>query len=225
MFQKDQIKHLCKVIRERAIDPLEINMRQEQLLETMRFWAQARVRANLPLNAALFTLALAQTEAMKMVSALEETAEKEPDVKMPDKFKLTSKWIVFSEALTTYLNRLKGTGSKIPLNYVIRDNEVPIPNAAYTTDNEALIQNAALNGMQYDRDNERVYGILKQLILEGPAWSFITPAIDRTANGRAAWLALRAHYEGESFTTKQKEEAYAALDAVHYKGERMTFTL
>ena len=35
------------------------------------------------------------TKAMKMVSALEETAEKEPDVKMPDKFKLTSKWIVF----------------------------------------------------------------------------------------------------------------------------------
>jgi hypothetical protein len=95
MFQKDQIKRLCKVIRERAVDPLEINMRQKQLLETMRFWAQARVRANLPLNAALFTLALAQTEAMKMVSALEETAEKEPDVKMPDKFKLTSKWIVF----------------------------------------------------------------------------------------------------------------------------------
>ncbi len=78
MFQKGQIKRLCKVIRERAVDPLEINMRQEQLLGTMRFWAQARARANLPLNAALFTLALAKAEAMKMVSALEETAEKEP---------------------------------------------------------------------------------------------------------------------------------------------------
>ncbi len=131
-------------------------MRQEQLLETMQFWTQARARANLPLNAALFTLAVAQSEATKMVNALEETAEKEPDVKMPDKFKLTSKWRIFGEAFNTYLNWLKGTSSKIPLNYVIWDNEVPNPNVIYAMENETLIQNAALNGVQYDRDNERV---------------------------------------------------------------------
>lgn len=54
--------------------------------------------------------------------------------------------------------------------------------------------------------------------------SFITPHIDHAANGRQAWLALRAHYEGESFLTKQKNKTYAALDAVHYKGGPTTFT-
>jgi hypothetical protein len=112
----------------------------------------------------------------------------------------------------------------IPLNYIIRDNEIPMIGAVYTTENDMLIHNAALHGPQFDKDNERVYGIIKQFILEGLVWSFITHDIDRAAHGRAAWLALTAHYEEESFLTKQKEEAYAAIDAVHYKGEKMTFT-
>jgi hypothetical protein len=224
MFQKEQIARMCKTIRERDVNPIEINMCQEQMLETMRYWVQHRVHANLPVIPNLFTLEVATQEAINMVVSLEETKEKEPDVKMPDKFTLTSKWITFSEAFSTYLNRLKGTTSKIPLNYVIRDNEIPNPNAVYMTISETLIQNAGLVGPQFDRDNERVYGILKQLILKGPAWSYISLDIDRSAHGRLAWMALRAHYEGESFMNKQKEEAYAALDAVHYKGERSTFT-
>jgi hypothetical protein len=35
---------------------------------------------------------------------------------------------------------------------------------------------------------------------------------------------LRAHYEGESFLNKQKEENYKLIENVHYKGERATFT-
>jgi hypothetical protein len=171
------------VIRERDANPIEITIRQEQMLETLRYWVQNRVRANLPVNPALFTAAVANAEAIQMVTILEESSEKEPEVKMPDKFKLTSKWIVFSEAFGTYLTRLKGTTSKIPLRYVIRDIEIPIHGAVCLTDDETLIQNAALVGPNFDKDNARVYGILKQLILEGPAWSFITPQIDQATHG------------------------------------------
>jgi hypothetical protein len=76
------------------------------------------------------------------------------------------------------LNHLKGV-SRIPLNYIIRDHEIPIQGAQYNTENELLIHNAALVGAQFDKDNERVYGIIKQLILEGPAWAFISQDIDR----------------------------------------------
>lgn len=60
------------------------------------------------------------------------------------------------------------------MNYIIRDNETPMIGAVYTTENDMLIHNAALHGPQFDKDNERVYGIIKQLILEVLAWSFIT---------------------------------------------------
>jgi hypothetical protein len=146
---------------------------------------------------------VAQEEMIKMVISIEKLTKKEPDVMLPDKFKITTKWIVFSEAILTYLGRLKGTASKIPLNYVLHDNEVPDPNAIYETEQEQFIQNAALHGAPYMRDNERVYSVIKQHIVEGPAWSSITPEIDRANDGRA-WLALHAHYEGASFTSKHK---------------------
>ncbi len=141
-----------------------------------------------------------------MVNVTEEViSERESDVKMPEKFKLTSKWIVFSETVDTYLNRLLGQGG-IPLNYVIRTIDIPVPGTQYETEQELAIATAPLVGDQFDLDNKRVYGIIKQLILKGPAWAYITSNIDRTKNGRAAWLALRAHYEGESFLNKQKED-------------------
>jgi hypothetical protein len=86
-----------------------------------------------------------------------------------------------------------------------------------------MVMRAPLTGIQYDRDNERVYLLIKQWILDGPAWSFITPELDRSKDGRAAWLALRARYEGEAYMNRQREEALATLDKIHYKGERATF--
>jgi hypothetical protein len=224
IYSKDQIKRVCTVIRERPVNPLHISIEQEQLLTAMRHWVKTRVRTNRPIDSNLFTREVAIAEAIKMVNIAEEIiSEKESDVKMPEKFKLTSKWIVFAEAIDTYLNRLKGQG-RIPLNYVIRTLALPEPGTIFATEQELMIATAPLLGDQYNLDNERVYGIVKQLILEGPAWAYITSDIDRAKNGRNAWLALRAHYEGESFLNKQKEEAYKAIDMVHYKGERATFT-
>ena len=224
IYSKDQIKRVCMVIRERTVNPLNITMEQEQLLTAMRHWVKTRARTNRDIDPALFTREVAVSEAIKMVNIAEQPeSEKESDVKMPDKFKLTSKWIVFSEAVDTYLNRLKGQG-RVPLNYVIRTVETPVVGTVYNTEQELIVATTPLVGDQYDLDNERVYGVIKQLVLEGPAWSYITADIDRAKDGRGAWLALRGHYEGESFLNKQKEDAYKALDVVHYKGERSTFT-
>jgi hypothetical protein len=224
IYSKDQIKRVCTVIREDTLNPVPISMEQEQLLTAMRNWVKTRVRTNRDINPALFTRDVAIAEAIKMVNIAEEVqSEKESDVKMPEKFKITSKWIIFSESVDTYLNRLRGQG-RIPLNYVIRSVETPIPGTQYETEQEMLIATAPLTGHQFDIDNERVYGVIKQLILDGPGWSYITNTIDRAKNGRQAWLALRAHYEGESFLNKQKEETYKVIEGIHYKGERTNFT-
>jgi len=82
---------------------------------------------------------------------------------------------------------------------------------------------APLVGDDFQRDNTRVYGIIKQLVLEGPGSSYILP-FDKTSNGRAAWLSLTAHFEGESYRNRNVEEAYATLESLHYEGERRGFT-
>jgi len=142
----------------------------------------------------LYTRDLAIAEAIKMVNMTEQPeSEKELDVKMPEKFKLTSKWIiVFAEAVDTYLNHLEGQGWVL-LNYIIRTLEIPIPSTTYTTKQELIILMAPLIGALYDLDNKCVYGIIKLLILEGPVWVYITTDVDRTKNCRASWLALHTN--------------------------------
>ena len=78
-------------------------------------------------------------------------------------------------------------------------------------------------GDAFQRDNARVYGIIKQLVIEGPGRSYILP-YDKANHGRQAWLALRAHYEGEGFRNRNVEEAYSTLEHIFYEGEKKGFT-
>jgi hypothetical protein len=50
-------------------------------------------------------------------------------------------------------------------------------------------------GPAFQRDNTKVYSIIKQLVLQGPGRSYIMP-FDNAADGRRAWLALINHFEG-----------------------------
>lgn len=61
---------------------------------------------------------------------------------------------------------------------MIRTLENPVPGTQYQTEQEMLIATAPLIRDQFNLDNERVYGVIKQLILEGPALSYITSTID-----------------------------------------------
>jgi len=121
-------------------------------------------------------------------------ADKESVAKAPDKFKIISNWKVFPEALETYLMQLLGSG-RVPLSYIICLDAVVTPDAAYATEQARLVALAPLNGSSYQPDNARVYGIIKQLVLEGPGRTFIM-RYDTSADGQGAWLALRAHYDG-----------------------------
>ena len=64
--------------------------------------------------------------------------------------------------------------------------EPPEPGMIYTMEQELIVATTPHEGDQYDLDNERVYGIIKQLILEGPAWAYIPPRIDWEKDGCAA---------------------------------------
>jgi hypothetical protein len=44
------------------------------------------------------------------------------------------------------------------------------------------------------------------------------------ADGRGAWLALKAHYEGKGFRNCNVEDVYATLDCLMYEGKKKGFT-
>lgn len=213
LMTPDDITKMCKTFRTRPANPLQITVIQEQLLLAVRFWVTTRQHLQKPVLANEVTAQLIFGVAQNMRHMLEDEAraDKEQSAKMPDKFKSPSGWRVFAEAMETYLSHLKGSG-RIPLKYVIRRNAVPVPNAVYQTDQEESIAIAPLTGDDFQRDNVRVYGIIKQLVLEGPGRSYIM-TYDTTSNGRAAWLSLVAHFEGESYRNRNLEDAYVTLEA------------
>jgi hypothetical protein len=61
-----------------------------------------------------------------------------------------------------------------------------------------------LPGQQYAADNVTVYGLLMSLAGNGPLLPFIRPH-EPTRNGRAAWKALKAYYQGDSMNARMKK--------------------
>jgi hypothetical protein len=165
--------------------------------------------------------ALNQVQKMRQ-HADDARMDKEIAAKAPDKFKLGTTWKVFAEATENYLGQLMGF-SRIPLSYMVRRREIPEPEAEYQNDLERLIAIAPLTGDAFQQGNARVYGIIKQLVIEGPGRSYILP-YDKANHGRQAWLALWAQYEDERFKNCNVEEAYSTLEHIFYEGEKKGFT-
>jgi hypothetical protein len=216
LVTSDQIKQVCRLIRKSPNNPVPINFVQQQLLLAMHYWVVTRQRLGLPVVATAFTAATAYEQSQLMVRLQEDesTTDKEVVAKLPDKFKQPNQWKVFAELIETYLSQLRG-GGRIPLSYVIQKQAVPILNTIYATDEEQIVAIAPLMGDQYNKDNAKVYGILKQLCLEVPGRSYILE-FDRVKDCHGARLAMYSHYEGDSFRNRSKEEAYTVLEHIHY---------
>jgi hypothetical protein len=142
---------------------------------------------------------------------------------MPDKFRETKNWATFKEALISYLSQVRGAAG-VPIQYVVRSVAQPEAGGIFANDNVARVANAPLQGPTFNVDNRRVYQIIKTLTLEGPGWAWVQ-ASDRLENGRAAFLALEAHYEGPANKDRLIDDY---LERVHtkliYYGNKNSFT-
>lgn len=154
LLSVDQLSKMCKWLDCQWMNPVWITTLQEQLL------------LQLPIVADDFSLAVALNQVQMMRQQLEDDArmDKEFVVKAPEKFKTASSWKVFSEALETYLGQILGSGW-ILLCYMIRRAENLDPDLLCSTEQEQAIVMDPLQGMVYQRDNIKVYGIIKQLVL------------------------------------------------------------
>lgn len=171
-----------------------------------------------------FTLDEAQEVALKLTLKDEASVIKDYKPPMPEKFKTGAKYKNFKEAVHNYLHQLMGI-IDIPLVYVIHEEKRPNKDGLYTTETKQLIANAPLKGEAYEKDNQKVYAVLKNLCLEGEARPYIkVPKIEASQDGRGLWMALKEHYEGNGYRTKEINEAHTAIEGLHYKREYQNFT-
>jgi hypothetical protein len=131
-------------------------------------------------------------------------------VSAPAKFE-SARWITWHLKFMNFLRFTMGC-AKIPLYYLVRERELnPADIAQLNTPVEQKIYQAPLVGANFARDNRSLWGLLKDKLLDSPAWPWIS-AYSTSENGRAAMLALRRHYNGNDQTESRISYAQSLID-------------
>ena len=83
-------------------------------------------------------------------------------------------------------------------------------------------QRAVHFGQGYKVDNKVLIDMLRKNLINTPAYNQISPFV-ASNNGRGAYLSLVASNEGEDFTERTIETAFAKINSVYYRGEKPAF--
>ena len=164
-------------------------------------------------------------ERIKEVDELER-ASKDLAPTKPKAFKnMASGWTTWKEQWLTYLSQLRGA-ALIPLVYLCRDLDEPNDDMwaqAYPDEDARYCAITVFRGEHYTRDNSTMYTLLKECILDCPAWTFIKK-FEKKKDGRGAFMALKTQCEGTSSILTRKNAAYASLSTCAFKGSTRHYT-
>jgi hypothetical protein len=194
----------------------------QEYIQAMLFWTHRQHSLGLPYDAETFNRpdAIYWMEKRREQEDADDAAE--DLIKAPEIFKRDTDWHVWSENLLTYARSKQGKNNAAPLAYILRDHTIPTPDMTFSNDVDEKIGRTMLAGPQYAADNATVYDLLKSLAGNGPLLPFIRPH-EPTRDGRAAWKALKAYYEGDSMNSRMKNAAYNSLLKANYQGPRRNF--
>ena len=184
----------------------------------MAYWVNRCHRLAESIETILFT----QEEQETYSTMMNSEPDRDTTVKEPPEFKGSIKWKPWKEAVISYFNSVL-TKDFIPLTYIIREQEVPDPLATYESEHQRLVAIAPLRGNEFKNDNGIVFDFLKSWTINGPAYPWMKQ-YSNTRNGRAAWLAMLAYYEGSAARDRVKESAYAAIANAKYHREKKRFS-
>ena len=158
-----------------------------------------------------------------------ETASEVEDVVKRTKIEFsTTKFTRFREKFETLVSSIIGCRG-INLNYLTRDPDpFPLPNQPIEDQSpdvnslEFMKKNTTLYGPEYEKDNQDLFTLLRSYLTGTDGWNVVS-SHQRTKDGRAAYLALRAHYEGASFHDLIKSRANVMMSRTFYRGDTTKF--
>ena len=139
-------------------------------------------------------------------------------------------WIQYRDKFMSNLTNMTGSNGT-PLAYVIDDTE-----RAVTNRNNHLIETPSINiestetyktemihfGIHFRRDNSKIWQLLKKSLLGTQPYHHIDQW-SRQENGRKAWEALRAYYEGQDYVNRTIQECLTKVRTMYYRGESPRF--
>ncbi len=141
--------------------------------------------------------------------------EATPDV---GKFKAV-KWVSWKLGFQTQLAQVLSIMENLPISYIIRPSQQPdAATMAAMAEEDRRIWTVQFRGNRFKADNKKVFRKLKMTLLDTDGWTWIQ-SYDNTEDGRGAWLALVAHYDGPGETEKRISLAQKSLKLLHYRSE------
>ena len=126
------------------------------------------------------------------------------------------------ERVTDVLNMIYGS-YMCPLAYVIRLDQPAgwDPDVDARNDNERLVYPLALNGPEFNNDNQEVFKLIKNAVNGTEAQSYIEDFIV-AQDGRGGMMELRRRFEGPNANETRCAKALSQLESLVYKNERET---
>ena len=104
-------------------------------------------------------------------------------MKFPEAFGKETSWRMFKKVLKNYLGMKKGING-VPLEYIMCDLDGPgLARTQYAKEHEHLVVTTPLEGEAFEADNGKVWLVLKDLTLRGPAFAYISH-LDRLRHGK-----------------------------------------
>ena len=113
---------------------------------------------------------------------------------------------------TAFANKLNATlgAAGVPIHYIICPEVEDSDNNLFWEDDERRCYQMPLGGQNFKHNNKLVYKLLKAACVDTNAWAWIQKN-DPFADGRKAWLALVAHYDGFGDLNKRVQQAKMEL--------------
>lgn len=118
--------------------------------------------------------------------------EDEAKAELPVKFE-PNRWPSWVKKVENYLWQTRGRNNT-PLYYIVRKTR-DTTSAPFASAEEERVYQTAHRGEAFNRDNQKVFEILTQLLSGTMGWTWIS-SCEASKNGKAAFEALRKHYDG-----------------------------
>ena len=210
LINDTDVTNMVKVMGTRDERAYNLGALQVKKVRALVFWARDLRQRQLPIPNNGFTPAVLQ-ETLQIMEAsenMDEVAVKRPPVLKQDN------WDDWEPTFVNYLKTLKGA-SGVPLDYVIRSDELTPQDFEQDDSRNRLIYGVALEGRVFDVDNMRVAHEITALM--GPeTLPWVEPHED---DGRNMMQALRDHYDGPGEVSKRYNKAKDELKGIHYASE------
>ena len=177
--------------RTAAVGRVILGTMQIKKIQALVYWVKDHHRRNLDVDPEMWT----EEEVIETIQRkeAEHNFEKvDVDLIDPGRCQTDAGWDAWQIA---FMNKLSATmgAAKVPVVYVVRTD---VDNSyVFDEDEERRMYQMPLTGENFKRDNKLVYNMLKAACVKSDAWTWIQD-YDKNANGRKAWQALVAHYDG-----------------------------